>query len=117
MKTEPKKKVLIIDDEYDLCYLLKSYLRSKNFEVDTANTLDAGLAKIDSDHPDIVFLDNNLPDGSGWDKAPEILASNPSLQINLITGGAQSQPVIETKNNIKVIEKPLSLYEIDKAVA
>jgi len=117
MKPPTAKKVLIIDDEYDLCFLLKSYLRTKNFDVDIANTLSAGIAKINNNEPDIVFLDNNLPDGSGWDKAAEILGNHPGLQMNLITGGSQAKPPLQITQNVNIIEKPLSLFEIDKAVA
>jgi DNA-binding NtrC family response regulator len=118
MKNVEKKKVLIIDDEYDLCFLLKSYLGSKNFEVAIASTLNTGLNKIEDYHPDILFLDNHLPDGSGWDMAAEISGKNPSLKINLISGESLlSAHKDKVKTNVRIIEKPLSLHKIDKAVA
>ncbi len=117
MKTPNKKKVLIIDDEKDLCILLKGYLSRKDFEVEIANTLSAGLSKLDLIHPDILFLDNNLPDGSGWDKAGEIVAHNPGLRINLITGGVHYNASPIATSNVQVLEKPLSFSAIDAAVA
>jgi len=111
-----KKRILIIDDEIDLCFLLKNYLTAKNYEVDIANTIQDGLIKLNHSHPDILFLDNNLPDGSGWEKAPEISNSNPALKINLISGLKQRFPPGKMKANIRIIEKPLSAFEIDKAL-
>jgi DNA-binding response OmpR family regulator len=111
-----KKKILIIDDEIDLCFLLKSYLTAKNYEVDIANNIKDGLIKLDFGHPDILFLDNNLPDGLGWEQAPEISFNNPALKINLISGLKQSYPPEKIKNNIRIMEKPLSAFEIDKAL-
>ena len=43
-----KKKVLIIDDEIDLCLLLSAYLTSKNYEVSIANTLMEGLKNLNN---------------------------------------------------------------------
>ena len=60
------KSVLIIDDECDLCELISRVLKKQGFEVDCAFNLAQAEAKLRS-HPDIVFLDNNLPDGTGME--------------------------------------------------
>ena len=112
-----KKKILIIDDEFDLCFLLKSYLVSRNYDVAIANTMNDGLIKLNSYHPDILFLDNNLPDGLGWEKAPQIAKDNADMKINLISGLRQSIPPENMRGNISIIEKPLSATEIDRSLA
>ena len=61
-----KKKILVIDDEKDFCELIKNILLKENFVVDCAFTLEEAEGKL-RDHPQIVLLDNNLPDGSGLD--------------------------------------------------
>lgn len=61
-----KKKVLVIDDEEDFCELIKNILSRENFQVDCALTLEEAEGKL-RDHPQIILLDNNLPDGSGLD--------------------------------------------------
>lgn len=111
-----KQKILIIDDEFDLCLLLKKYLVSKDYEVDMANTLNEGLGKVNTFHPDIVFLDNNLPDGLGWDKADELSAIYPLMKINLISGFQPSFKMEKLKSNIRIIEKPLSSTIIDQSL-
>ena len=58
--------VLIIDDEKDLCRLLKMALRKEKFFVDCVFSLAEAKQKL-LEHPSIVLLDNNLPDGSGLD--------------------------------------------------
>ncbi len=109
-------KVLIIDDEEDLCMLLRNYLSRKNFEVFIAHTLNEGLVMLEENKPDILFLDNNLPDGSGWDKAPFLAASYPHLRINLISAFHPVMPG-NLNNNINIIDKPVSLKQIDKSVS
>ena len=58
------KSVLIIDDERDLCEVISRALKKEGFEVDCAFNLAEAREKLGA-RPDIVILDNNLPDGSG----------------------------------------------------
>ena len=61
-----KKKVLVIDDEKDFCELIRGILLRENFIVECAHTLGEAQEKL-LENPQIVLLDNNLPDGSGLD--------------------------------------------------
>ncbi len=78
-------KVLIIDDETDICYLLSTLLKQKNLDSDYVNTLtDAALA-LKKDTPEIIFLDNHLPDGLGMNFIEYIKSHYPSIKIVMIT--------------------------------
>jgi DNA-binding response OmpR family regulator len=59
------KKILIVDDEVDIRFLLKRALKSNNYSVVEAGNLKQGLEMLQSSEPDIVILDVNLPDGNG----------------------------------------------------
>ncbi len=61
-----KKKVLIVDDECDLCEIFRIMLTKENFTVECAYNLEAARQKL-LQHPEIILLDNNLPDGTGLD--------------------------------------------------
>src|SRR5438128_12668716 len=80
-----KKKVLIIDDEVDFCLLMQFYLSKKNCDVSISHTLRDGLGLVQDNTPDIVFLDNNLPDGLGWPAAKNILEAVPGVNLFLIS--------------------------------
>ena len=67
-----KKKVLIIDDEVDLCLLMRAFFIRKNYEVHIAHTLHDGMNRLYQINPDFLLIDYNLPDGLGWDKLPEM---------------------------------------------
>jgi DNA-binding response OmpR family regulator len=110
-----KVKILIIDDEVDYCMIMKSYLQSKSYEVFTAFTLKDGLEKLQSINPDKLILDNNLPDGKGWDCVDEILQQRPSLQVYLISAYRQKSDFFATAPNVTVWEKPISLSLLDSA--
>ena len=58
-----KKKVLIIDDEEDFGMLMKRFFSQKNYDVYVAYTISDGMKLLNEVLPDIIFLDNNLPDG------------------------------------------------------
>jgi DNA-binding NtrC family response regulator len=107
-----KKKVLIIDDEVDLCLLLKTYLNRRNYEVYYSHTLKEGMNQFKQVLPDILFLDNNLPDGIGWEKAAGLMEQYPGLQVHLISAYQPNTPEKVT-SSFKVWEKPLTLKDLD----
>ncbi len=109
----PRKKVVIIDDEEDLCQLMKSFLNDLDYDVFLAHTLTKGLAVIQEVTPDIVFIDNNLPDGLGWDQMNFLVREYPNCKINLISAYSYVSPTFdETTSLVSIIEKPLSLNTI-----
>ena len=110
-----RKKVLIIDDEVDLCLLLKTYLNRKNYEVYYSHTLKDGMQQFQQVNPDILFLDNNLPDGFGWEKAAALLERRPGLQLHLISAYQPNTPD-NASNSFKVWEKPLTLKDLDNYI-
>ncbi len=103
------KKVLIIDDERDLCVLLKAYLVPLQYEVHLAYTLKDGIQKLEGISPDIIFLDNNLPDGLGWDKVEYIRANFPKSAINLMSAYRGFPQELDNISSVKFLEKPISL--------
>lgn len=107
-----KKKVLIIDDEVDLCLLLKTYLNRRNYEVYYSHTLKDGMNQFRKVIPDILFLDNNLPDGIGWEQAAGLMEQFPGLQVHLISAYQPNAPEMVT-SSFKIWEKPLTLKDLD----
>ena len=106
-----RKKIVIIDDEEDLCHLMKTYFLELNHDVFLANTLGSGLSLIKEVCPDVVFIDNNLPDGLGWEKMAYLMEQYPACKINLISAYDYLPPDLKKGENhtVKILEKPLSL--------
>jgi two-component system, OmpR family, response regulator len=103
-----RKRIVIIDDEEDLCLLMKSYFDGLGYDVFLANTLDSGMHLLKEVSPDILFLDNNLPDGLGWDQTSYVADTYPNCKINLISAFKHTPPDL-SRSSIQVIEKPLRL--------
>lgn len=108
-----KKKVLIIDDEVDLCLLMKTYLLRKNYEVHVAHTLSDGMEQVAETTPDYLFIDYNLPDGLGWDKLPELYNKFPAIQYHLISAFRPNMPASLDGAKLTIWEKPISLKSLD----
>jgi DNA-binding response OmpR family regulator len=79
------KKVLVIDDEVDFGILMKRFFQPKKYEVYIAHTIAEGMKLLEDVKPDVIFLDNQLPDGFGWGKAEYILIHHPQCALNLIS--------------------------------
>jgi DNA-binding response OmpR family regulator len=105
------KKILIIDDEKDFGFLMKSFFSPKNYDVHIAYTLADGMKMLDEENPDVIFLDNNLPDGLGWGKTEYILVHHPTAQLNLIS--ALNVPKTSA-STFRILEKPLHFEELQK---
>jgi DNA-binding NtrC family response regulator len=110
-------KVLIIDDEIDLSLLLKSYFVRKGYEVILSHTLSDGLVALSEYKPDILFLDNNLPDGTGWDEAPSIVADFPDIKLYLVSAYHPVQPILPEHTVTRTLEKPISFSDLDHIFA
>ena len=78
-------KVLIIDDELDICYLLSGILRQKELRTSYVNTLSDAEVALKNDPPSLLFLDNHLPDGFGLDFIQHIKTNYPTTKIIMIT--------------------------------
>ncbi|WP_026966310.1 response regulator transcription factor [Algoriphagus terrigena] len=61
------KKALIIDDEVDLCKLLSLQLKSLGIPNEYVNTIREAKEKFRENQYEIIFLDLNLTDGSGFE--------------------------------------------------
>jgi DNA-binding response OmpR family regulator len=81
-----KRQALIIDDDLDICWMLSEVLKSKDFEVITVNLLQEANDVIREFSPEIIILDNKLPDGLGKEFLPEIRKKCPLSKILFISG-------------------------------
>ncbi len=97
---EIRKKVLIVDDEPGICYILETVLNSSGYDVKTASTGASALTVAESNCPDVVLLDLGLPDMDGmevlrrlreWASVPVIVVSargNESAKVAALENGA-----------------------------
>ena len=80
------KKVLIIEDEGDICLLLNIMLKDENIDLDHVNSLANARDYLENFTPSLILLDNMLPDGLGMDFIQFIKQKYPSIKIMMISG-------------------------------
>lgn len=80
-----KPRALIIDDEVDICYLLKGILRYKSIDADHVTSLAEADKVLEEKDPGVIFLDNHLTDGFGIDRIRRYKQEHPSTRIIMIT--------------------------------
>lgn len=107
------KNIMIIDDEVDLCMLMKNYLVTRSYTVNYALNIKDGLEILKTFAPDILFLDNNLPDGAGWNRAKEIFDVYPHMRLYLMSGYQPVAPRDLPAEQYRVLHKPISFQDLD----
>jgi two-component system, NtrC family, response regulator HydG len=108
------EKILIIDDDKDLCFVLKRFLSKHGFEVLEATTGRAALEILDSVEPNLILCDFRLEDMSGSSILKKIKEKNPSVPVIIITGYSNIKTAVEVMKlgAMDYVTKPLLPDEI-----
>lgn len=67
-----KSKILIVDDDLNICELLRLYIEKEGFETIVANDGEQAVDMALKNHPDLILLDIMLPKLDGWQVCREI---------------------------------------------
>lgn len=108
------KKILVVDDEADICMLLKRFLTKSGFEVETAQSGKRGLQLVEEFKPDLVMTDFRLGDITGADLLVSIKKKLPHVPVLIITGYSDIKTAISVMKQgaYDYITKPLFPDEI-----
>src|SRR5687768_6138160 len=101
------KKVLIIEDEGDMCLLLNILLNGKEMELDHVKNLSAAKEYLLNEQPSVVILDNKLPDGFGVDFISIIKNAYPAIKIIMISGYDGSAKDVALENGADIFLEKL----------
>lgn len=85
----PNKKVLIVDDDSNICELLRLYLEKDGFDTVIANDGEAAIVKFNIDEPDLILLDVMMPKLDGWQVCRTIRKSS-SVPIIMLTAKGET---------------------------
>src|SRR5258706_15708896 len=89
------KKILIIDDDVDLCTLLGRYLSKKGFEIEIAHTGNKGITRFSEKKFDAVICDYRLGDMDGKQLIASLKELNPAIKLLVITGYSDIKTAVE----------------------
>lgn len=107
-------KILVIDDNIDICQLLDRFLTKKGYDVQTTISGKNGLDMVKNAHYDLIFCDFKLRDMDGRDVLEKVKQISPGTQVAIITGYADVKIAVEViqKGAFDYVTKPLIPDEI-----
>ena len=111
------KKVLIVEDEGDMCLLLNIILNDTDLELDHVQSLLAADEYLQKELPSVIILDNKLPDGFGVDFITYLKQKYPSIRIIMISGFDAAAKDVALENGADIyMEKPYTRDQIFKSI-
>jgi len=112
------EKILIVDDEQEVAELLEEFLTQLGYETDKAFSKTQAETELKKYQPGIVLLDIRLPDGDGISFLKEIKASQPEMEVIMITGLADREIAMEAlrEGAADFICKPIDLDYLANSV-
>src|SRR3982751_4414307 len=111
------KKVLIVEDEGDMCLILNIILNSDDVELDHVKNLAAAEAYLAKQQPSLVLLDNKLPDGFGVDFIPSLKKNYPAVKVAMISGYDGAAEDLALHNGADTyIRKPFTRQQLYSSV-
>jgi two-component system OmpR family response regulator len=117
VETQTAQKILIIEDEGEMCLVLNILLSDENFELQHVKSLKAAGAYLAENKPSLIILDNKLPDGYGIDYISFLKKNYPSIKIIMITGYDASAKDVAIENGADIfLEKPFTRQQLFDAV-
>ena len=117
MPVTKTKKLLIVEDEGDMCLLLNIILNDTDLELNHVQTLLAADEFLQKEQPEVIILDNKLPDGYGIDFIMYIKKKYPSIKIIMISGFDAAAKDVALENGADVyLEKPFTKDQLFKAI-
>lgn len=110
------KKILVLDDDPQVRESLRKVLRAEGYEVALAANAQEGIEKFSAERMDLLLLDLNLPDHSGWDVFGTLTSLNPFVPIVIITGRHEQYELAAGAGVGALIEKPLNVPRLLETV-
>lgn len=90
------QRILVIDDDKDMCLVLSRFLSKKSYSVEVAHSGEEGLKRLRLTEFDLVLCDYKLPDVTGIEILQKIKVLNSTVAVIIITGYSDVKTAVET---------------------
>lgn len=107
------KKILLIEDDNGIQTTIKYYLQTEGFIVETASKVKEGLEKVNNNPYNIILLDINLPDGTGYDFYKKVKEEK-NIPVIFLTALDEEKDIVKgfELGADDYITKPFSIREL-----
>jgi Response regulator containing CheY-like receiver, AAA-type ATPase, and DNA-binding domains len=110
------KKVLLVEDEATLRGIIARNLVARGHTVTEADSARQALARLSEARPDLMLLDINLPDRSGWDILREMRSRGWDVPVVIISAVRVSPARLEEFRPLAFLPKPFPLEALLRVV-
>lgn len=106
------KKILAIDDDEGVIWVVKKALEPLGYEIDARTNIKSGIKVVDKYR--LVLLDLVLPDGNGIDALKEIKVFSPDALVIIVTAHGRMESAIDAMREgaYDYLEKPFDIEEL-----
>jgi two-component system response regulator PilR (NtrC family) len=113
-----KKRVLIVDDDGNLCQQLGKIIEFFGYEAVLAASNAEARQQIKNGVPDLVIADLHLPDGTGLDLMHELHLADPHLPVIILTGYPSQESIRRTmlEGGYTYLAKPVALDQLRQII-
>ncbi|MBT3355402.1 MAG: response regulator [Candidatus Scalindua sp.] len=111
-------KILIVDDNDNACYMLKSYLEEMGHDVTDSQSGADALEKVKSLKPDIMLLDIIMEGMDGMEILRRVRLSNKNIGIIMVSGVSDEKICNEAldKGADEYITKPIDFKHLNECI-
>jgi two-component system OmpR family response regulator len=110
--------ILLIEDDAPLADVLARNLRVRGYELAVAGTAEAAVLSMAEEWPDVLILDVNLPDMTGWDVLRRLTVADRSrLSVIIISAAPISEKRIVEFQPLRHVQKPFPIEALVRLLA
>jgi DNA-binding response OmpR family regulator len=114
-------KILVVDDDEQICTLVSRLLQMDSHEVDVATSGADALESLGSDVYDVVLLDIVMPGKGGIETIMEVRATQPDIPIIVMSGKISTEDasvsrLVSRFGAMTILAKPFSADELRESV-
>lgn len=112
-------KILIVDDDPDIHFILKTALKKEGYDIVELSSGNECLMRIEEIKPDLVLLDIEMPDISGWEVCKRIKESKLSVPVSMLSIRRSKESIeksLDYAHADKHLTKPINIKEVIRTV-
>ncbi len=111
-------KLLVVDDEIEICEFLKGFFQDRGYQVTTARSGEEAIAAIERERPDLMLLDIKMPGKDGIEVLREVKGRYPAVRVIMVTALETSEKIDQALRlgADNYTTKPLSLDYLEQDV-
>jgi DNA-binding NtrC family response regulator len=113
-----RRKILVVDDERDICDFVKNFFQERGYDVMTATGGDEALAMVKVDRPELILLDIKMKGMDGIATLRHLKDIDKGFKIIMVTALADQDKMDEAcrLGACEYITKPLALDHLERTV-